>query len=295
MVPDLRRGLAQYLTSAGHLLLLAIAWQFQERSVWLICLGLVAGISASAWLANLRRYRAISDTATARISSAAQGFVELSGQGKALPGERLLSPPTLLPCLWYRFKCYQRRHDKWVLTDRGESEQEFLLDDGSGQCLLRPYDAEILCDRKDTYHQGDMKYVVETLLAGDRLHVLGQFVSRGGSRTRFDKRAELNDLLTEWKRQPDELKRRFDSDRNGSLDADEWAAAVSVARQEVANKQDQAYASPALHSLDRPGHGQPYLIASHEPAAFANHYRYWAWGHAAIMGAALAAIVCLPP
>ncbi len=156
MFSELWRGLPQYLTPAGYLLLLIPAFQLNDRVVWLVCLGLISASSALAWLANLRRYRAIADTPTSRIGTAAQGFVELSGVGKPLPGMSIVSPARQLPCLWYRYKAYELRNSEWAQIDSGESDAEFLLDDGSGLCLMRPYDAEVVSDRKDTYRQGDI-------------------------------------------------------------------------------------------------------------------------------------------
>lgn len=294
MFSELRRGLAPYLTSFGHLLLLALAMYLESRVGWLICLGLIAAISGIAWLANLRRYRAIADTPTSRIGSAAQGFVELSGVGKALPGLSIVSPARQLPCLWYRFKAYEYRNNDWVEIESGESDSEFLLDDGTGLCLLRPYAAEMVTDRKDSYRQGDIKYVEETLLAGERLYALGGFVSRGGSRTHDDQRAQLDEVLTEWKQDGADLRRRFDLDGSGEIEPSEWRLALDAAEEEATRRIQESRAQPAVHSLDAPGHGKPYLIANFQPERLARRYRYWAWGHAAMALAALAALGYVP-
>jgi hypothetical protein len=291
---ELRRGLPQYLTPAGYLLLLIPAFQLNDRVVWLVCLGLISASSALAWLANLRRCRAIADTPTSRIGTAAQGFVELCGVGKPLPGMNIVSPARQLPCLWYRYKAYEFRNSEWEQIDSGESDAEFLLDDGSGLCLMRPYDAEVVSDRKDTYRQGDIKHVEETLLAGERLYALGGFVSRGGSRAHFDDRIELDQVLTEWKRDTAGLKQRFDLDGNGAVDTAEWSLAVSTARREVAQRRQETQGQPAMHSLDTPGHGKPYLIANFQPERLARRYRYWAWGHAAMALIAAAALAFVP-
>lgn len=290
MLRQLQRNLAQYLTSVGHLLLLFVAFQLDSRVGWLVCLGLIAAISGVAWLANLRRYRAIADTPTSRIASAAQGFVELHGVGKALPGLTIVSPARQLPCLWYRYTAYELRDNKWTQVESGESDTEFLIDDASGLCLVRPDLAEMVSDRKDTYRQGDIKHVEETLLAGERLYALGGFLSRGGSRSQFDRRAELDQVLTEWKQDAAELKTRFDLDGNGTLDPAEWSLALSAAQREVDQRRQESDLEPVLHSLEPPGNGQPYLIANFDPERLARRYRYWAWGHAAMALTAAAAL-----
>lgn len=294
MLSGIRRGLAQHLASLGHLLLLPLAIYLNSRTGWLLCLGLIGALSGSAWLANLRRYRAIADTPTSRISSAAQGFAELSGVGKALPGLNIVSPARQLPCLWYRYKAYEYRDNKWVQIESGESDNEFLLDDGTGLCLLRPYAAEMLTDRKDSYRQGDIKYVEETLLAGERIYALGGFVSRGGSRNHDDHRAQLDEVLTEWKQDGADLRRRFDLDGSGEIEPSEWRLALNAAEGEAARRIQESRAQPAVHSLDAPGHGKPYLIANFQPERLARRYRYWAWGHAAIALAAAGALAYVP-
>lgn len=84
---------------------LALLWAslFGQRSGWLLALGAIGLLGTWGWLSSLRRARAILDTPTSRIGSAAQGIVELVGKGRPLPGAPLLSPMTHLPCLWYRY------------------------------------------------------------------------------------------------------------------------------------------------------------------------------------------------
>lgn len=288
-----RRHYVDSLASLGHLPLLWPAAYAQHRLVWLAALGAIAALSLFAWLGNLRRYRAIADTPTSRVATAAQGYVELHGRAKGVPGQQVYTPGTQLPCLWYRYSAHERRGDKWVVVERGESDAEFLLDDGSGQCHIRPEEAEVRSDRKDTYMRDARRYDVESLLAGDPLHALGEFVSQSGD-AGFDARLELSDLLSDWKADPADLRRRFDGDGNGVLDSAEWAGAVREAQGEVAERLRAARARPARHVLLRPRHGKPCLIANHPPEAVARRYRRWAWGHAGIALAALAATLFVP-
>ena len=293
MLDWLKRSLIEYLTSAGHLLLLLLAWQMANRTAWLVCLALIAGISTLAWLGTFRRYRAICDTPTSRIGSAAQGFVELVGTGHTLPDRTVYSPSTLLPCLWYRYKAYREVDNKWVLSKQGESDEDFLLDDGSGRCILRPYAAEVHCDRKDTYRRDGMKYEEEVFLAGERLYALGSFDSQGGQPRGLDSRTELDVVLTEWKQEPENLHRNFDLDENGTLDPEEWRLAVQAAKREANRRQRETPTFTVAHSLEKPGHGRPYLISNSPPERLARRYRYWAWGHGATLIAALTTLAFL--
>lgn len=288
-----RRRHAASLTSLAQLFLLWPAVYLQHRLVWLAALGAIAALSLVAWLGNLRRYRAIVDTPTSRVATAAQGYVELHGRAKTLPGATVFTPGTQLPCVWYRYRALKRRGDKWVVVESGESDAEFLLDDGSGACRMRPEAAEVRSDRKDSYMQDGLRYEVESLIAGDALYALGDFVSLGGD-DGFDARLELSDLLSDWKAEPETLRRRFDANGDGTIDADEWSGAVRAAHGEIDEKLRAARARPARHALVRPKHGKPCLIANHPPGAVARRFRLWAWGHAGIALAAMAAMALVP-
>ncbi len=121
MLVTLRREYAHLVTSGAQLLLLLVGLRLGSRNGWLICLAIMAAISILAWLSALNRLRAIRDTPTSKIASAAQGYVELTGRGHPF-GEPLLGKLSLLPCLWYRYKVERRESgNKWKSMDSGES------------------------------------------------------------------------------------------------------------------------------------------------------------------------------
>lgn len=295
MFSTLARSHGRYALLAAQVLAPAVAVAHGGPISWLAGLGLGTLIGGYAWLANLRHYRAIVDTPTSRVASAAQGFVELAGVARPLPGAGLLSPARQLPCVWYRYRVFESRNGDWQLVDSGESEAEFLLDDGTGVCLLRPYDAEVLSDREDTYLQNGVKHVEETLLAGEAIHALGRFVSLGGAGDGFDERQELHQVLNEWKSDQAELGRRFDVDGNGAIDASEWSLAVDAARAEVGRLRAESEARPRRHALEKPARAGLYVIANHPADALARRYRLWAWGHAGLALVALGAMPYLRP
>ena len=151
MLIRLRREYGQFITSGAQLLVLAIGIKSETRTGWLVSLGLLAVIGLIAWTSTFRRRRAITDTPTSRIASAAQGYVELSGQGRALDDPPLYAPLTQAPCLWYRFQIEERTgQNKWQTIDSGESDVPFILEDGSGRCVIDPDGAEILTQHQRT-------------------------------------------------------------------------------------------------------------------------------------------------
>ena len=170
MIVSIRREFGQLITTGAQLLLLTSGMQLQTRNAWMACVALMSVASLIAWVFAQRRRRAIADTPTSRIASAAQGYVELSGYGKPLDYPPLLSQLRQFPCLWYRYWIEERSDDKWRSLDSGESEIPFILDDGSGRCLVDMEDAEILTKHKSTWTEGRYRKTEWTLNIDDEIY-----------------------------------------------------------------------------------------------------------------------------
>jgi hypothetical protein len=291
MLVRLRREYAQLVTSGAQLLLLLVGLKLESRNGWLACLAAMALISIVAWLSALKRLRAVRDTPTSKVASAAQGYVELTGRGQPFGDAPLLSKLSLLPCLWYRYKIEQRDSEKdWKTVDSGESDDTFMLRDDTGVCVVDPEQAEILTRHRDQWHDGDHRYTEWKLIEQDRLYVIGQFRTQGGSSLEFDSRAELNALLAEWKKDLPALHARFDLDNNGTLDMREWMLARSAAKREVKKMMREAQAQPDIHIIGRPRDGKLFLISNLTPDRLSGRYLFWAWVHLIIFFGALGGI-----
>ena len=289
MLVTLRRSYAELITSGAQLTLLFIGIHVGSREGWLVSLGLMATISLFAWLSALKRLRVIRGTPTSRIASAAQGYVELSGRGKPF-GEPMISKLSRLPCLWYRYRIEERNNDnEWRTLDKGESAEPFLLDDGSGTCIVDPYDAEILTKHKDTWREAQYRYTEWKLINSDRLYVIGEFRTRSGA-VEFDGRAELNALLAEWKEDKPALHARFDLNGDGELDMKEWMLARQAAKREVAKKKREVHAQPDVHLIGQPHDGKLFLISNLAPERLSRRYLFWSWAHVAIFFGALGGV-----
>ena len=283
MLVRLQREYGQLVTSGAQVALVVFGFQMHSRLGWLGCLALVGGISLAAWASAIKWRRAINDTPTSRIASAAQGYVELQGSGLPLGGLPLLSPRMALPCLWYRYTTEEKDSDgKWKVVDRGESEASFLVDDGSGQCLVDPAGAEILTRHKESWSSGDQRHTEWKLLKGDPIYALGDFKTLHGGDALLDPAEDLKNLLGEWKANPRELHRRFDLNGDGQLDMEEWALARQAARREVEKLHQEVRAQPELNVMGRPEGGQLYLIANLPPEKIARRYGLWALFHLAV-------------
>ncbi len=108
------------------------------------------------WYKNFKKARAIEDLPTAKIRSAAQGYVEIEGKHEYLISP-LVAPLSKLPCTWYRYTIDKGVKDKWYRQEQGESMQPFKLVDDTGESVVNPEGAQITCALKDTW-RGFNKY-----------------------------------------------------------------------------------------------------------------------------------------
>ncbi len=262
-------------------LVLLVAYTAGQRGGWLFALIVVGLLGFWAWLVSLRRARAILDTPTARVASAAQGMVELMGRGRALPGRPLLSPMTHLPCLWYRYALYRRVNDRWQLEARGQSDQPFLLEDDSGVCEIDPVGAEIHSNRTERRRTGDRKYTETLLIEGDPLYALGEFRTLGGAHLALDPRADLDAVLNEWKSDPEGLRARFDRDGDRQISQAEWQQALQTASDVVRERHLALRHLPPRHYLGKPARGGLYLISNLDPQRLGRRFAGLAWLHLA--------------
>jgi hypothetical protein len=138
----LSRDYRQGLTSVMGAVILALSLFAQHVIIATSFALLAAGLTFFSWMSCYRRLRAIADTPSSRIDSAAQGYVELIGTLRAVPGFPLHSPPSGEPCVWYQY--WERIYTgiRWE-GGAGKSEVPFMIEDGSGVCLVMPRGAEM--------------------------------------------------------------------------------------------------------------------------------------------------------
>jgi hypothetical protein len=243
-----------------------------------------------------RRRRLMDDMPTARIRSAAQGYVELIGRVQP-PDMPLLAPLSGTPCAWYRFHVERRkseaRNGGWETEQRGASEVQFWLDDGSGRCVVDPEGAEVRVRNKRTWQgptpqvatdaggavlwagDADHRYTEELMLPGESVYALGQFQSLDPLQT--SAHDDVRELVTAWKA---DAKQRaaFDANRNGELDAAEFAQLRAAAAGQVASARGEQATRPQTHVLRKPPGRRIFLLTTLPPEKLGQSLRWQAWG-----------------
>ena len=262
----------------------------------------------------LLRARLIEDVPTARVRSAHQGYVELAGTAVAMEGEPIIAPLSGVRCCWYRFRIEEKNERSWTVRNSGVSDDLFLLRDDTGSCVVDPDGAEITPQHKEVWYsdvafsgtQGlhqrsaepdglgikmavaglkistaplalaaNYRFVEEVLLTGDPLYVIGQFRTLDDIDHQSHHRALTAEILREWKQRPDTLRERFDDNRDGVVDADEWEHARDVAARQAAEENAAQAKGQHLHTVTRPrDRGQAYLISNVPEFDLVRRYRY---------------------
>ncbi len=265
---------------------------------------------------NLHWARLIEDTPTSRIRSAHQGYVELIGEAAMMRGEPVIAPLSGKPCCWWRYRVDYKGDKGWKSVRSGRSESLFLLRDETGECIIDPEGAEVTASEKhiwygpnpnpgagpdigpetlqSNYHLlgmnisvhntfgGEYRYSEETLMPGDPLYAIGLFSSLGETDRQAMREEQIRERLRQWKADHASLLQRFDRNRDGQIDLDEWESVRRAATREVTSEQLQEDQQP-IHTLSRSGsQRRPLLISSKEEFDIVRRHRLYAF--AALLG-----------
>jgi len=262
---------------------------------------------------GLRRSRQIEDVPTARVRSAHQGYVELIGLARMMDGEPIVAPLSRTPCCWYRYKVERRSGKDWRLVESGSSDGIFGLRDETGDCVIDPEGAEVTTRHQRSWSEdagswgghaiharlpslgktadmvvdisgkvldglsagvGPYRYTEAVIMDGDPLYVIGQFRTLGAGDQGSTLRELTGAVLREWKQRPDTLRERFDSNRDGKIDLDEWERARQAARREAGREHAENLKRGQLHTLSKPKDGRFFLLSNLKEFGLLRRYRW---------------------
>ena len=275
-----------WLSGAAHLIILYIAFEAETGEAWPYALMAMAVVSFFAWAANYRRYRQIHDLPTSKIAFAAQGYVELLGTARCMSETPGLSKLSRTTCCWFHYDVSRKDSDnKWKHVEAGTSDDQFLLVDETGQCVISPTGAEVLTQDYKSWTEGSYRYSESLLLPECVLYAIGEFSTQGGVAAApgvRDETMDIGTLIADWKRDQKRLHERFDLNRDGTIDMKEWEQARLAARHEVRQRRDTGAAVEGTHTLAKPRDGRLFLLANEMPDALGARYRFWSWVHLVI-------------
>ncbi len=257
---------------------------------------------------SFKRYRSMDATATSKIRSAAQGYVELKGLAELLPSDVIVSPFSNSRCVWYHCTI-DRQHRSGKRTTWSNildlcSEHLFRIVDETGDCIVDPDYAHVVPETRKTwfghstaaqhdpparsqhFSMGGHEYRFrESLIRpATEIYALGWFrtVYNNPAEEYIDKR--VGERVADWRLQPQKYLRRFDTDGDGTIRQAEWEKIYAAARHEVRREIDEE-AKPQHVLACAEDKGRPFILSA---VPEDNLVRRKKWlSHAAVAGAFL--------
>lgn len=269
----------------------------QDFFWWCFGSGLVAVGAFVASFVFLHRTRLMENMPTSRLRSAAQGYVELEGMARVMPGDPIIAPLTRTHCCWWRFKVEEERgtgkNRRWVTVNSGASDDSFELDDRTGKCVVNPDGATVIPSRRRVWYGSSRtpditpelgsgwlrrafskyRYTEELLDKDHPLYALGTYRTHTGAPEAFDEQLDLKELLDKWKHDK-QMMALLDVNKDGSVDQKEWDAARRMAQKKVRDEHVQrAVETPDMHVLSKPRDGRPFILSGVPQAKLIRRYR----------------------
>ncbi len=247
----------------------------------------------AGWLGwhYLSRARELEDTPQSRIRSAAQGYVQLLGRARLMPGPPILSPLSGTPCIWWHCRVVDTSERYSTVIIDATSEDLFYLSDTSGDCIVDPVGANVEPNvsrswrghmrkplhpprsRWDAFFTSGKYRYSERLVTEDALLTVKGWFRTQAAVQASDESRDLAALLGEWKRDRGDLLRRFDANHNGRIDPDEWEAARAAALEEIRAQRAEQQALPDLNVLGKPPDQHEFLLAAVPRQTLLERYR----------------------
>ncbi|PHS73011.1 MAG: hypothetical protein COB22_03380 [Cycloclasticus sp.] len=287
-----------------------LAYKIQGLSsdeFWLFFTGACV-IAAACFYFSFRffwRYRMMQDTPTALLRSASQGYNEFKGTAKLLPGEAIIAPLTKLECVWYEYKVEEkqshyvrgRSRTSWSIYETGVSDGVFFLVGRTGKAIVDPDDAEVIHSRSDSWYgstpypsAGPKGFSSRSLPIGKRyrysekrihenelLYVLGDLRSFKEAIVPTNSES-LAAILRHWKSNPQQLLQKFDKNKDGLLDSEEWEQAVVIAKRSLAERQTENSDANIDNTIEKPTDSRkPFLISAKDELTLIRHFQYKSW------------------
>jgi len=266
----------------------------------LCCIGSAVGLYF--YFRFLSHYRVMRDTPTSLIRSAAQGYNEFKGFAEALPGEPIIAPLTKLACVWYSYKVEEKQSHfvrgrsrvSWRLCESGVSDGLFVLQGKTGKAIINPDDADVTHSASDNWSGSTpspsvgpkgfsarsliigrrYRYSEQRIHAGDSLYVLGDFKSFREA-VLPTKNELLSGLLSDWKRNPKALLNRFDENKDGKIDPEEWSKAVLVAKEQLTQVPKNKSETQIDNFIEKSAHNRkPFLISTQDESVLMQKFKY---------------------
>jgi hypothetical protein len=230
-------------------------------------------------------FRFMRDTATSRVASAAQGYVELKGLGELMPGSTITSPFSQRRCLWYQCKVEIKKstgkRSHWVEESNEISQDLFYLRDETGDCVIIPDGAQVIPAQSNTWYGsspharhrtpagksgisrfigfGNYRFTEKLIFVADAIYAIGDFATERKSVDPRTIEQKTEERVKYWKTQPNRFLRKFAQDGDGKITHSEWQQVRDAAKAQIMRE----HQSPQIHTMRKPREkNHPYIISA---------------------------------
>jgi hypothetical protein len=251
-----------------------------QAQVSVLVLGLAGvGFGLYGFFHRWKQRRWLEETPEARVRSAAQGYVRLTGHAHPLGLKALRSPLTGRPCVWWKYSIQSRN----ARPESDISTEPFTLTDETHSCVIDPQGADVEPSERRVWsgnskaelsiwpmslgssglfsRRNEDRYVEEIIFDNAQLSVLGDLRTSSSS-VASSLEDEVAAKLVHWKADQAALLARFDTNHDGKIDPKEWEQARAAAQVEVEQERLRRPAEPRRNWLGKPSEGRPYVIAA---------------------------------
>ncbi|MEE9575614.1 MAG: GIDE domain-containing protein [Gammaproteobacteria bacterium] len=251
------------------------------------------------------RKRIVEDTPTSNIRSAAQGYVELSGISKLMDGSIITGPLTSTTCAWYSYSIEEHqssgKNSHWVTLEEGISDNLFLIIDDTGEAVIDPENANVTPGYTDVWYgstrqpqhrsaarrkkkffnisMGDYRYTEMRIHPDEKLYAIGLFATVGGTASEYNTSNDVAHLLRKWKKNSEHLLARFDENKDGQIDMEEWQKVRETALKQINSQHADQKASAPVHILGKTCDSRrPFLLSALPQSDLVKRYSRYATG-----------------
>src|SRR5690554_5782963 len=132
--------------------------------------------------------RLIENIPTARIRSAPQGYVELTGTAHPMDDQPVASPVSGTRCVWFHYRIEQKTdsydqrgqlRSRWRVIRQQISDDLFVLRDQTGECLIDPDGANVISNDTRVWYERHrtpvLRYTETLIRPGEPLYAMGLF------------------------------------------------------------------------------------------------------------------------
>lgn len=95
----------------------------------------------------------------------------------------------------------------------------------------------------------------------DLLYAIGYFQTHSAHHQPAHRAQETAALLADWKRDQGVLLQRFDKNRDGQIDMNEWGKARELAEAQINARIREEALDPGVHLMSRPPDGRPFILS----------------------------------